>query len=366
MLLTYLRKTFLLACLFGFGLGSLNAQTSPENIDYLAAAGGAFGSNVNAEFAVALNPDILFPAVPVAAEFTAIMYIPTASVTGNESFTVLDDNTNGGSMIFQGPGFAHTDGNTYFSFVYSGSGINLSAFGTGSFVLAFSVDVANGNAGVNWEIADATTGLFADFAIRSSLNVSGFNELLPTRNAPLPVEMASFEAYPKDDQQVNLVWTTASELNNDYFTVERSKDGQQFEAIGEVEGAKNSEVEQSYFFVDTEPTAFNYYRIKQTDLNGAFTHSEVRQVSFKQKAELKVFPNPAQHQVSISLGDSAFEGSLSLYDASGRLLLEAFPGQEDFPYRLSINNLPDGIYWLRAVSNGQAFSERLVIAPQRN
>ncbi|MEM6772651.1 MAG: hypothetical protein AAF597_18880, partial [Bacteroidota bacterium] len=233
-------------------LSKAYGQSSPADIEYAVGVGGAFSSSPEAEFAVAIRPLLAFPSLPAAGEFTAIMYLPTSMVTGNEVFTILDDFANGGIMIYQPPGFAHTDGNTYFSFVYSGSGIDLSQFGVGNFQLVFSVDVANGNPAASWQIADGTTGLFADFGVRSELNVLGFNELVSAMSAVLPVELVDFEVELITGQS-HITWKTASEINSDYFQVERSTDGHNFAIIEEVSAAGFSNALVDYAILDKQP-----------------------------------------------------------------------------------------------------------------
>lgn len=95
--------------------------------------------------------------------------------------------------------------------------------------------------------------------------------VLSSLAAPLPVELVSFKSVCTDPS-VTLTWATASEQNNDYFTVERSDDGIAFRTIGTVQGAGNSTQNLSYSLVDSEPTtSTTYYRLRQTDYNGQFT-----------------------------------------------------------------------------------------------
>lgn len=100
----------------------------------------------------------------------------------------------------------------------------------------------------------------------------------------LPVEMAEFRAQSIDGE-VYLDWTTASEVNNDFFTVQRTVDGTSFENIGMVDGAGNSQDRLSYNFVDYNPfKGTSYYRIKQTDFNGNYKYSELVAVDLDGKA----------------------------------------------------------------------------------
>ena len=88
----------------------------------------------------------------------------------------------------------------------------------------------------------------------------------------LPIELLSFTPEIKPDR-VELNWTTGSEINNDYFTIERSRDLYGWGVMGFVEGAGNSSVPLSYSFSDMRPLdGLGYYRLKQTDFDGQFKY----------------------------------------------------------------------------------------------
>ncbi|MBK9423627.1 MAG: hypothetical protein IPN54_05800 [Bacteroidetes bacterium] len=86
---------------------------------------------------------------------------------------------------------------------------------------------------------------------------------------PLPVELLYFNAF-KYNEQVKVEWVTATEINNDYYIVERSSDGTDFEMVEVVPGAGNSNFLINYFIFDKDPfSGKSYYRLKQVDFDGA-------------------------------------------------------------------------------------------------
>jgi uncharacterized repeat protein (TIGR01451 family) len=94
----------------------------------------------------------------------------------------------------------------------------------------------------------------------------------PDCNIPLPIELLSFTPSIKPDR-IELKWTTGTEINNDYFTLERSRDLYGWEVLGFVPGAGNSSVPLSYSFSDLRPLdGLAYYRLKQTDFDGKFEY----------------------------------------------------------------------------------------------
>ena len=101
--------------------------------------------------------------------------------------------------------------------------------------------------------------------------------------SPLPIELVEFTANPVNDF-VELSWTTATEENNDYFTVERSKDADMFKELAKVDGAGNSSYTITYFELDTSPyRGVSYYRLKQTDFDGKYDYSDIVSVFFCKK-----------------------------------------------------------------------------------
>src|SRR6185436_3568977 len=115
-----------------------------------------------------------------------------------------------------------------------------------------------------------------------------------------PIELIYFDAKLAEGH-VELSWATATELNNDFFTVERSADGTHFEEVLRKPGAGNSTVTLYYSDFDEMPLhGYSYYRLKQTDYDGHYTYSEIKTVKEKggdddKEAELKITsigPNP--------------------------------------------------------------------------
>ena len=132
----------------------------------------------------------------------------------------------------------------------------------------------------------------------------------------LPVEWLEFTAkLENEEKEVYCDWQTASEINNEYFSVERSKDGLDWGVIGEVLAGENPNFAQSYRFIDSDPLiGESYYRIRQNDVNGEFDYSEIRSVE-RAVTDLSIFPNPGNGTFRI-LGYSG-EG-IAIHDMRGR------------------------------------------------
>jgi hypothetical protein len=220
-----------------------------------------------------------------------------------------------------------------------------------------TVAYTNGTAVGNVLAADANItlreGTGKEYPFSTDFTPRQFNgRVFYTVNPPcvLPIELSSFNVYQKGNA-VNLNWTTASESNNDYFTIERSTNLEQFEALAQVPGSGNSYTSKSYAYTDKQPLkGLAYYRIKNTDKNGKFNYSEVKAIGYEHNL-MSVAVNPVPAQKNISVSFTAIEKmnyALSIYNAEGRLMLtknlEAENGTND--NSIDISELPPGIYQL--------------------
>ena len=120
---------------------------------------------------------------------------------------------------------------------------------------------------------------------------------------PLPVEMGIFEA-SVHDHYVHLNWTTYTEINSDYFSVERSTNGfDQWVEVEQIKAAGNSISLQSYSYVDDSPLMNrSYYRLRQVDLDGSFSYSNIVSVFLEHSKKPFVYPNPATKEIIIGEG----------------------------------------------------------------
>ncbi|MCX6182455.1 MAG: hypothetical protein NT150_11045 [Bacteroidetes bacterium] len=182
-------------------------------------------------------------------------------------------------------------------------------------------------------------------------------------NQVLPVELLSFDVFKKNDQ-VELSWATASEINNDYFSVMRSSDGIHWEKIGFVNGKGNSTSVSNYFFNDEMPlVGINYYKLLQVDFDGANAESPVRYVTHKGvdlfTMKSNVVENSALH-LNIK-GDN--EILMTVTDVMGRVLYTHLVDPKMAPtltVLLSSYSL-NGVYFLSAVSGENRQTDTFVM-----
>lgn len=173
-----------------------------------------------------------------------------------------------------------------------------------------------------------------------------------TFGSPLPVTLLSFKATPENNW-VNIDWITASEQNNDFFSVEHSTDGINWTKIKEVKGAGTTSKEQRYKMTHNEPAyGINYYRLKQTDFDGKFEYSPIRSVEFNSdNGELLIFPNPAKDYITLTSDNSI--GEFQIFNTIGEVVLDnssSFSSE-----RIDIADLPAGFYLIQAGNSTQKF-----------
>ena len=204
--------------------------------------------------------------------------------------------------------------------------------------------------GASWNVlAAANTG-----SNQFSGTVSSFSDFTAGEIGTFPVEWLSFEATPTG-QSVQLDWSTGTEQNSYFFAIERSADEEFWNEIGQIPAAGNSEMVRQYQFTDQQPdNGLNYYRLRQVDLDGTQSYSEVRSVSF-QELGIRAFPNPVENTLHLDLPTGDWKAEL--LDGLGRSLLSV----EQVGRELDLSQLPSGTYQLRlSGSEGQQWNTTVV------
>ncbi|MBS1583669.1 MAG: hypothetical protein JST66_15830 [Bacteroidetes bacterium] len=168
---------------------------------------------------------------------------------------------------------------------------------------------------------------------------------------PLPIELLGFSATRESATRVRLDWATASEHDNDRFTVERSTDVTTWSPILEVPGAGNSTSVLAYSAQDeAAPAGDLYYRLRQTDTDGTTTVSDIRYVGpgGMAGADLLLYPNPASGSFQVGTR-TRVDGpmTLTLLDGAGRTVAERRLDPQSAPASFDVAALPEGLYHLR-------------------
>jgi len=161
---------------------------------------------------------------------------------------------------------------------------------------------------------------------------------------PLPIELISFEGEAEDGNVV-LKWITASETNNDYFTIEKSRDAFTYEVVTTVEGAGNSNTIQRYSATDINANhGVSYYRLKQTDFDGKYKYSNIIAVQNSKIGKIRIYPNPLGKGQTISIEGLKESDSILIMDVNGKIC--------------NINSLESGTY---LIFINDEFVEKIIV-----
>lgn len=166
----------------------------------------------------------------------------------------------------------------------------------------------------------------------------------------LPVKYVNVKVSSTESNKNQISWTTLSEINNDYFEVQHSTDGVNFDLIGMVAGNGNTNQENNYTFVHKSPTQhLDYYRLKQVDYDGNYEYSPIVSLFRKSNIDVNIYPNPTQGVLNITGIDE--KSIVTIYEFSGKVI-RSF---ENIPFvSIDIQDLNTGIYLVSILNNQTA------------
>ncbi len=321
-------------------------SNSTTNVSNIAAAEFFIDTDPGVGNATAITPS------PTGANPTFVATIPTTLLsTGFHFVAIRTKDASGKWGLFENRGFyiSTQTGNSpgmvaaeYFIDTDPGIG-NGTAFtipGGQSFNQNFVLPIPLGTSQGQHFIAIRTKndwGLF-DF---DTITVSGL----------VPLNLLSFDAY-KIDKTVQLKWKTENEINTSHFEIERSSNGVDFEKIGKV-NSFNSAGTNNYSYQDIKPLrGMNFYRLKQIDIDGRFTYSNIKKVMFESFGNaVNIFPNPAKDYIQFDYASAQKTVLVNLFDAQGRLIKTTTLANVQ-PLKLNIENVAKGKYIVQ-LSDGE-------------
>ena len=179
----------------------------------------------------------------------------------------------------------------------------------------------------------------------------------------LPVELMSFRADRTGDK-IKLEWSTATEINNEKFIIERSADGRTYQPIGEVVGNGTTFEQKDYSFVDAEPQhGLNHYRLKQIDFDGGFEYSKIVAINLNLEGNsISLFPNPVKDYLNLKFSDSKsdfHEGHMEIIirSTSGKIIKQI--ESKTVTQSIDLEDIPSGIYILEAQFGGNYFIQKI-------
>ncbi len=206
----------------------------------------------------------------------------------------------------------------------------------------------------------ATTGAPSAGSVTTLGNVTSFSPFTlasVTAVNPLPVELLEFDAV-KSGKNVRVHWSTASEINSDYFVVQKTKDLQEWADVLEVAAQGNSNTTTYYEEFDLEPyQGVSYYRLKQVDYNGEYTYSNIAAVSFEgnEANEIAIYPNPSDGVVNILYNTKSAENAqVSITNSIGQVVEDyTVVSSADGNIKLELTSLSRGVYYISVLEEAK-------------
>jgi len=223
------------------------------------------------------------------------------------------------------------------------------------------------NSGLTWtEKTPSVIDITNNYVEKSGITSFSRWTISNSTSNPLPVELVSFKGKCTDGV-VALEWSTASETNNNYFTLERSIDGYNYSEISKITAAGNSNQLNKYSFTDMDNIISPiYYRLKQSDFDGASEDIGFTNVSCisDQNLSVEIYPNPAIDAINVSFNNENVSAILiNIFNSKGELIKEdSFSGNQGSICKINLSEENDGIYYMQVTSTGkQIFKERFII-----
>lgn len=189
-------------------------------------------------------------------------------------------------------------------------------------------------------------------------------------NSILPITLLNFEATNIQNKAVLVEWITATETNNDFFTIERSIDAVIFEQIGTVQGAVNSNTLLNYQYMDAtlnpKPQTLNtlYYRLKQTDFNGNYEYSDIKAVNLENNNSLidvEIYPNPTNNEIFINLQKDDYQLlKFNLVNTIGKEMEITIKNTKQQTILSLPSTVPKGIYFLTIQIDNQIITKKII------
>lgn len=199
------------------------------------------------------------------------------------------------------------------------------------------------------------SGLYNEFGNK----LADYDVHMSEATSPLPIELLSFTAECMDNA-IQFNWSTATETNNEYFTLERSEDAVNYTEIARIQGAGTSATQRDYsFMANNNSSSMVYYRLRQTDINGTTEVFEpiAVQCSATETASISMYPVPAKDMVTIESNQNI--SKVEIFSMQGRLVKNIVCNHTQV--NIDLNNLNNGMLLVRiTTADGESMVKKLI------
>ncbi len=209
---------------------------------------------------------------------------------------------------------------------------------------------------------NATQSISGGTATAKRTAVTSFSDfIVGFGGASLPVTLSSFTLAVKENKRVELNWKTESEIDCNYFSVERSENGSNFSSIGKVEGHATSDQPHNYELVDYKPYCTNsYYRLRQVDFSNEEHYSNILSANVLCSG-IEMYPNLVLDKINFKfLTEITSPIKISITNIEGKKFIESTINYSESGLVLDVSSLAAGLYFIQLSGNSINFNERFV------
>ncbi|TAG03035.1 MAG: T9SS C-terminal target domain-containing protein [Cytophagia bacterium] len=222
-------------------------------------------------------------------------------------------------------------------------------------IVSEPLNISRWQSGTGWENYSPTN---ADYSIKSLTynNVTAFSHwTLSGQNNPLPVSLLSFNVMQTNDNQTNITWQTATEVNNNRFEIWKSTNGFDYVLIYTKDGQNNSTQIKNYNFIDNQFNESCYYQLKQIDNDGKINDLGIKFINKKQENINEIYPNPINEKIEIKNETSDLQ--MILFNQTGQKIWE---GNNKNNLQNQFDSLPKGQYLIQFQNKNKIHYQKII------
>lgn len=198
---------------------------------------------------------------------------------------------------------------------------------------------------------------------RQRTGITSFSPFAVASGGALPVVLSKFTA-TKRKNSVDLQWQTLSETNCDYFGIERSNNGNDYNELSQIRGAGTTISTNDYQYTDHAPAqGDNYYRLRQVDFDGSFSYSPIRVISMNNGKDINVIPTVAYADIRLDLSESLeADAQIDIIEVStGRIVQTINLSAETSSQTMSVADFAAGMYFVKMINGSEVITKRFVV-----
>jgi len=233
---------------------------------------------------------------------------------------------------------------------------------------------------INWQAANIDLSPYAGqpfvilswtgFSIWWQSDICLDEIIIQDKGGALPIELLSFNATTNDLNNVVIEWSTASQVNNDYFTIERSLDCENWKEVVKINGVGNANTQIDYAYIDRDPyIGLSYYRLKQTDYDEVFEIFDPVSVTVKDEMTigLKIKPNPAINHIDLEMvypETGNINSDIRIYNTLGDEVYKKFYMGKLNHINIDISKYKPGLYIVKSKLNHKSVQAKFIKEPE--